>query len=94
MGDISENYFVLLFYQSRFTTIWSNEKDFYKKIIQFPQHTHCVLRENFFNFLAYMSNISLSCVHHLNTREYFYIKILSTPRVQHLNSSKKFTTKK
>ena len=32
-NDISENYFMVLFYQSRFTTIWSNEKDFYKSII-------------------------------------------------------------
>ena len=38
--------------------------------------------------------LSLPSVHHLNTREYFYIKILSTSRVQHLNSSKHFHNKK
>ena len=43
----------------------------------------------FLIFLAYIANISLSCVHHLNTREIFLYKILSTPRVHHLNSSKK-----
>ena len=51
-------------------------------------HPLCVTR-NLFYFFASISNISLSCVHHLNTREYFYVKILSTSRVQHLNSSKK-----
>lgn len=32
--------------------------------------------------------LSISRVHHLNTWEYFYVKILPISRVQHLNSSK------
>lgn len=93
MGDISENYFVVLFYQSRFTTIWLNEKDFLQDNYIIPvTHPLCATRK-LFNFLASISNISLPSVHHLNTREYIYVKILSTSRVQHLNSSKKFTRK-
>ena len=37
--------------------------------------------------------LSFSCVHHLNTREYFYVEILSILRVQHLNLQKNFTRK-
>ena len=86
---IGKNILRLYFINLALPPFGQTKKIFTRKLYN-SRNTPIVCNEKtFFNFLVSISNISLSCVHHLNTREYFYVKILSTSRVQHLNSSKK-----
>ncbi len=91
--DTSENFYNYILLISLYHHLVRREKFLQDNYIIPATHPLCVTRI-FLNFHLHILSIKKSSVHHLNTREYFYVKNLQTPRVQRLNSSKKLARKK